>query len=427
MQIFWLWKIVENNRSINFSAKWKECPAGYYCPGDNIEHPCPEWNYCPAKSSTYTVCPCWHYCPALSSEPTSCGWATKYSAKWSKSPSDCKTAEKWYYADSSCQQYPCTNKKWSSYYTSNASTNNCNYTCSPNYSSYLWSCPTPWWICTNYTSYEWSSCSAVTRYTLDSCKPVDSVYTLTECPKWWNCSWAIWYTKNNNSCTEYKKAKLNSCNEVNSAYTLDKCPDHWYCSEAGWYYKNGNTCTYYTKKKLDSFETWYDRNGNTCIKKNPAVNWKCGSTHYNCTAGNAVYTSDNTTQWTWTWTCQWTNWWSSESCHENYSSGYPECWTTFATCKKWSVPGADPNSWSWWCYYAWITISCEGCSVKCSTEWRWNSISTYTGACWSIVNINNICGGTCQCNSIPGDVTAISLSKNNNPLICWCYQAWNHH
>jgi hypothetical protein len=45
-----------------------------------------------------------------------------------------------------------------------------------------------------------------------------TIYTLTSCPEWWNCSLCIWYTVSNNSCPAWNvKYKLDSCN---TGYTL---------------------------------------------------------------------------------------------------------------------------------------------------------------------------------------------------------------
>ena len=115
MQIFWLWKIIENNRSINFVAQWKECPAWYYCPWDN----------------TQLDCGCGNYCPAWSSKPTPCG-EKQYST--SKNASQCETAQIGYYANSSCNQTACTKMTHRASWTSNSSSDNCNFTCANGYS-----------------------------------------------------------------------------------------------------------------------------------------------------------------------------------------------------------------------------------------------------------------------------------------------------
>ncbi len=181
----------------------------------------------------------------------------------------------------------------------------------------------------------------------------------------------------------YKKTCQN-----NYSYSNEQFWWWWSCACESWYHPVWDSCekdTYCVKLRVSP---WWDLS--ICWYEGDSYNW------YSDGQGGVLRSSDYIC----TWNPRGTLWPASDN-------------QVVVTCTQISNQG-----WGW--YDEW-------CSVKCSTEWRWNQITTYTGACWSIVNINNICGGTCQCNSIPGDVTAIRLSKNNNPLICWCYQAWNHH
>ena len=169
-----------------------------------------------------------------------------------------------------------------------------------------------WWNysgCTEYT-INWNSCSAHTKYRLESCK---NGYTLSWGVCYKNCSlegisvpfWKTitWYMYNSATCDEADKCKSYrtlTCREwwLSDVYeypyskcdlkevkcpnhTLNSCPNNWICTSCTWYTLNNHQCVQFVHYKLESCISWYTIDWNTC-KADCTLPW-WGKIHHNDT------------------------------------------------------------------------------------------------------------------------------------------------
>ncbi len=94
---------------------------------------------------------------------------------------------------------------------------------------------------------------------------------------------------------------------------------------------------------------------------NPAVNGRCGASHYQCSAGTSASNSNNATNYT--WRCNGISGGSNASCSETKING--SCGTTANTCSAGSVAGVSQNG----TQYIWSCNSPNGGSnASCSAN-----------------------------------------------------------